>query len=158
MTLTCNGLKQHTSIISQLLGLGIWTWLNGDLCLSLSKSYSQVSAEAGSISSWLSGYWQFFTGYWKKGLNSLQAAWPSFHSVLFHKGLSTKAACIIQASKTVCQEDWSHNLCNLITGVTACHPHESVSYRHVPRSSPHSGGLDYTRVWKPRGGNLWGSF
>lgn len=75
-TLKCNGLEQHTLIISQFLGLGIWTWLNGDLCLSLSKGWNQVSPEAGSISSSLSGCWQSLTGCWTDGLNSLQAVWP----------------------------------------------------------------------------------
>ena len=75
-------------IISQFLGLESEHGLTGIyLCLSLSESYSQISAEAGSISSSLSGYWQFFTGYWKKGLNSLQAAWPT----VFIQSFSTRA-------------------------------------------------------------------
>lgn len=139
MTLTCNGLKQHTLIISQFLGLGIWTWLNGDLCLSLSESYSQVSAEAGSISSWLSGYWQFFMGYWIKGLNSLQAAWPAVFTQFFSiRAFPPRQLASSKPVRESARKTEVTTFVNLITGVTACHP------RHSPWVTDTSPGPAHT--------------
>ena len=139
-TLTCNGLKQHILIISQFLGLESKHGLTGVyLCLSLSESYSQVSAEAGSISSSLSGYWQLFMGYWKKGLNSLQAAWPTVLTQFFSikafppRQLASSKPAKESTRKTVV------TTCNVITRVTAYH------HRHILWVTDKSPGPAYTQ-------------
>lgn len=136
----CNGLKQHILIISQFLGLESKHGLTRVyLCLSLSESYSQVSAEAGSISthSVVIGSSSWAIG--KRGLNSLQAAWShSPHSVLFHKAFPPRQLASSEPAKESTRKT-EVTTCNVITEWQPTTTATFCELQTVTRSSLHSG-------------------